>query len=151
MKDIEHLLRVAGVFVLVISAFLAARHFLVPATFGQYGHYRAAAAAETESLPLHYAGEPACLRCHPEQAKAKAAGGHRGVHCESCHGALGAHAADPKTVKAQKPPEAQMRAFCGACHAKNISRPVKFPQQDIETHNPGVACSQCHNPHNPKP
>ena len=47
MKDIEHLLRVAGVFVLVISSFLAVRHFLVPETFGKYGHYRAAAATET--------------------------------------------------------------------------------------------------------
>ncbi|MCX5795530.1 MAG: multiheme c-type cytochrome [Elusimicrobia bacterium] len=151
MKDIEHLLRVAAVFVLVISAFFAARHFLVPETFGKYGHYRAAAATEMASMPLHYAGEPACLRCHPEQAKAKAGAGHRGVHCESCHGALLAHAQNPKAVKAVKPKEADMRAFCGICHARNISRPAKFPQQDLAQHNPGVACSQCHNPHNPKP
>jgi len=151
MRDVEHLVRVAGVFVLVISAFLIARHFLVPETFGKYGHYRAAAATEMGSLPLRYAGEPACLRCHAEQAKAKAGGGHRGVHCESCHGALEAHAQDPKAAQASKPGEAQMRAFCGSCHAKDISRPAKFPQQDLEQHNPGMPCSQCHNPHNPKP
>jgi hypothetical protein len=151
MKDIEHLLRVAAVFIVVISLFLGARFILVPKTFGKFGHYRAAAAEETMALPTHFAGEAACLPCHPEQAKMKTGGGHRGVHCESCHGALGAHAADPKSVKATKPPEAQMRAFCGACHARNISRPAKFPQQDIERHNPGLACSQCHNPHSPKP
>jgi hypothetical protein len=103
MRDIEHLLRVAAVFVVVISAFLVTRHFLVPKTFGKYGHYRAAAAEEMQSLPTHFAGEPACLGCHPEQAKAKAGGGHRVVHCESCHGALGAHAKDPKATKAVKP------------------------------------------------
>ena len=150
MKDIQHLVRVAGVFVLVISAFLAARHFLVPQTFGRYGHYRAAAADEMAVLPLRHAGEAACLGCHAKQAKEKAGGGHRGVHCESCHGALAAHARDPKAVKAVKPGEAEMRVFCGRCHSRNISRPAKFPQQDLARHNPGVPCSQCHQPHSPK-
>ena len=150
MKDIEHLLRVAGVFVLVITGFLVARHFLVPETFGKYGHYRAAAAEEMKSLPLRHAGEAACLPCHRDQAQAKSAGGHRGVHCESCHGALLEHADAPKTVKARKPGEAEMRAFCGGCHARDISRPAKFPQQDLAKHNPGLACSQCHPPHHPK-
>ncbi len=150
MKDIQHLLRVAGVFVLVIAAFLAARRFLVPRTFGELGHYRAAAAAEAQSLPLRYAGEEACSRCHAKQAKEKAGGGHRGVRCESCHGALAAHVQDPKAIKAVKPPEARMRAFCGRCHARALSKPARFPQQDLDKHNPGAPCSQCHQAHSPK-
>jgi hypothetical protein len=40
VKDAEHLLRIAAVFVAGIFAFLGVRAFLVPRSFGEYGHYR---------------------------------------------------------------------------------------------------------------
>jgi hypothetical protein len=39
-KDAGHLFRLAGVFVAGILLFLILRRFLVPKSFGQYGHYR---------------------------------------------------------------------------------------------------------------
>ena len=39
----EHLLRVAGLFVAGVLAFLVLQAFLVPRGFGVYGHYRAGA------------------------------------------------------------------------------------------------------------
>ncbi|MBI5241675.1 MAG: cytochrome c3 family protein [Elusimicrobia bacterium] len=150
MKDIRHLLHVAAAFVVVIIGFLIARHLVVPKSFGRIGHYRADAVDEIKALPLRYAGEQACAPCHRAQAKAKASSRHKGIRCESCHGALQAHAEAPSSLKPAKPKEGEMRAFCARCHEKNLSRPAKFPQVDPREHNPGVACSQCHPPHQPK-
>lgn len=150
MKDIDHLLRVAALFAIAVTCFVIGRTLLTAKSFGKYGHYRADAVDEIAALPVRYAGEAACQKCHAAQAKAKAKAGHRGISCESCHGALKAHAEDPKAAKAAKPKESEMRAFCGWCHEKSITKPVKFPQQDIRDHNPGIACSQCHPPHQPK-
>lgn len=153
MRHGRHLLRVAVLYLLVVVGFLVARHFLVPPSFGKLGHYRAAAIDDLRLVPVRYAGlagQGACAKCHPSQANLKAGDGHRGIICESCHGPLAAHAADPKAAKAQRPAEAAMRGFCGRCHASNASRPPAFPQQNLDEHNPGLACTQCHDAHRPK-
>ena len=150
MKDIRHLLHVAAAFVVVITGFLIVRRAVVPKDFGKLGHYRAAAVDDIKAMPLRYAGDLSCAPCHRAQAKAKASSKHKTIHCESCHGALQAHAADPSAMKPPKTKESDMRSFCGWCHEKSLSRPAKFPQVDLHEHNPGIACSQCHPPHQPK-
>ncbi|HBL17310.1 MAG: hypothetical protein A2X36_13115 [Elusimicrobia bacterium GWA2_69_24] len=150
MKDISHLLRVAGIFVLVVAGFLVVRHFMVPKSFGEVGHYRADAVDEIRALKQHYSGDAACPACHKGQSQEKAQGGHRGVRCESCHGALQEHVEQPKSVKPGKPKESEMRSFCGRCHEKSLSKPPKFPQQNLKEHNPGIACDQCHPAHKPQ-
>jgi len=40
-KDAGHLFRFAGLFVLAFVVFLVVRHYIVPKSFGQYGHYGA--------------------------------------------------------------------------------------------------------------
>ena len=50
-KDAGHLLRLAVVFLVGIILFLVARGFLVPRSFGQYGHYRGNAIAEIAARP----------------------------------------------------------------------------------------------------
>ncbi len=150
MKDVQHLLRVAVLFVAAVIGFLAIRHLLVPETFGKYGHYRAASVDEIAALPMHYAGEAACKRCHSQQAADKAKSSHKHIACESCHGALLAHVENPKSdTKPRRPKEAEMRAFCGRCHAKSVSKPAKFPQVDLAVHNPDAPCNMCHQPHQP--
>jgi hypothetical protein len=153
VKDLDHLLRVAATFVVVIIGFLVVRGFLVPPSFGKSGHYRAAAVDDIRAMPVRYAGrsaKDACARCHAGPSRDRASSSHRGVWCESCHGAAGAHAADPKSVKLVKPARATMRAFCGRCHAANLSRPRAFHQINLSVHNPGTACTECHNAHKPK-
>ncbi|MEK7475045.1 MAG: multiheme c-type cytochrome [Candidatus Coatesbacteria bacterium] len=153
MKDLDHLLRVAATFVVVTVGFLVVRGFLIPPTFGKLGHYRAAAVDDVKAMPVRYAGRAArdaCARCHAGPVRDRASSSHRGVWCETCHGAAGAHAADPKSVKPGRPAKGEMRAFCGRCHASNITRPRGFPQVNLSVHNPGAACTECHDSHKPK-
>ncbi|MBI5622408.1 MAG: hypothetical protein HY924_01380 [Elusimicrobia bacterium] len=150
MKDIEHLLRVAAIFLVAIALFVAVRSVVKPESYGKLGRYRAAALDEIKALPVRYAGQQECGPCHKTQAREKAGSSHRGISCESCHGALAAHAAAPKTAKALKPEESSMRGFCLRCHEAAVSKPAKFPTVEGGKHNPDMACSMCHKPHSPK-
>ncbi len=152
MKDAQHLIRVVVIFAAAIAGFMFVRSLLVPPSFGKLGHYRADAVGEFTQLPRHYAGESACKKCHAQQGADKAKSSHHSISCESCHGALLAHAENPKSAdnKPRRPKEAEVRAFCGNCHGKSVSRPARFPQIDLEEHNRGMACNQCHQPHQPK-
>lgn len=66
--------RLVIAFAIFISLILVARHFLVPDTFGKYGHYRAASLIDNAKPEIHYAGQQACFDCHQdiEDLKAKA-------------------------------------------------------------------------------
>jgi hypothetical protein len=125
-----------------------ARLVLVPRTFGDKGHYRAAATDSIMQLPMHYAGHDVCTMCHAQVAQTKAASFHRGVACEVCHGPASDHLANPMQVK---PPAPRDRSFCPRCHAFDAARPSGFPQIDTTQHNPGIPCFMCHRPHDPTP
>ncbi|MBI5881590.1 MAG: hypothetical protein HZB91_00565 [Elusimicrobia bacterium] len=150
MKDIEHLLRVAVIFLASITVFLVVRAVVKPESYGKIGRYRAEALDDSKALPVRYAGQKECGPCHKAQVKEKAGSSHSGVSCESCHGALAAHVAAPKGAKPAKPAEAEMRRFCLRCHEASVSKPAKFPVQDGTKHNPDMACGMCHKPHAPK-
>lgn len=135
-------------FGLGIITLLVARKLLVPKTFGEYGHYRAAAVDEIASLKPVYAGYKQCIDCHSDIYETKQKASHKGLSCEVCHGAALAHAEDPENVKPIVPTG---RELCAKCHGYNVSRPSGFPQVIAETHNPGKGCMTCHNPHSPAP
>lgn len=146
-KDREHLFRMAGLFLAGILAFFILQGVFVPQTFGRYGHYRAAAIDDARAKPLVHAGRAACIRCHAEQATVHHGGAHARLGCEACHGALGAHARQPRAVKVQLP---DTKVLCAHCHAKNVARPGWFKQVDVDEHSSGEACNTCHRPHDPK-
>jgi len=150
MKDIQHILRVGVTFVVVTGLFLVVRSFLVPESYGRMGHYRADAVKEIKALDIKYVGEKECANCHPAKAKEKKLSPHRGISCESCHGAAHEHLKDPAKAKPILIMPDQARKFCRRCHEENISRPKGFAQVNMHTHNPGLACTGCHNPHSPK-
>lgn len=145
-KDYGHLLRFAGLFVIAFLAFLVIRRYVIPPTFGQYGHYRAAAITEIGALPVHYAGHQACESCHTDIADTKKAGKHVTVNCEACHGPLEKHAEDPGSVT---PAKIDTATLCVRCHAASAARPKSFPQVDAADHANGVPCETCHQPHSP--
>jgi hypothetical protein len=147
MKDAAHLFRLAGVFVAGLGVFLVVRAFLVPASFGLYGHYRADAIKDVAALPVVHAGHQACEACHVDVADLKKTGRHTGVNCEACHGPQGAHAADPGSIK---PPRPDSAILCRRCHEANPAKPAKFPQVVVKDHAGDVACNACHVPHNPR-
>src|SRR5271157_3074521 len=145
-KDAGHLSRFAGLFVLAFLVFLVARHFVVPKSFGQYGHYRGASIGEIADRPVKFAGHEACEACHSDEADKKKSGKHAHVNCEACHGALASHADDPTAVKPVLPDTA---ALCVRCHTASAAKPKSFPQVDPASHSQGLECKTCHQPHNP--
>jgi Cytochrome c554 and c-prime len=146
LKDAGHLFRFLGLFVLAFLIFLVIRGFVVPKSFGQYGHYRGAAISEIASRGVKFAGHPACETCHTDVADTKSKNKHAHVNCEACHGALAAHADDPAGVVPVKPNTA---VLCVRCHMASAAKPQGFPQVDPAVHYAGVSCETCHNPHSP--
>lgn len=142
----QQIKRLGLVFAVLVAGLLAARHFLVPPTFGKLGHYRAAAIDSVAALPIHYAGHQACAECHDDIVGMKENSRHSTVSCEVCHGAALAHVGDPENSPLPAPRE---RGFCPLCHGYNPSRPTGFPQIDPTIHNPQQPCMACHDPHQP--
>jgi len=145
-KDANHLFRLAGVFAAGFLAFLLVRGLLVPKSFGQYGHFRGDALAEIKAQPPHYAGHDACEACHSDVLEQKVKGKHVRVNCEACHGPLAKHAEDPGSVTPEKLDTARL---CVRCHEANTAKPKWFPQVVSADHANGLACNECHKPHNP--
>ncbi|MGE5114592.1 MAG: cytochrome c3 family protein [Acidobacteriaceae bacterium] len=146
LKDAEHLLRLAGVFLLGIVLFLVARALFVPKSFGQYGHYRGEALKEIASREPRFAGHTACEDCHSDILNIKKAGKHAGVNCEACHGPLAKHVADPASVTPSLPDTA---VLCARCHEANLAKPAAFPQVVTKDHMGDIKCNTCHQPHSP--
>ena len=126
-KDAGHLFRFAGLFVLAFLVFLVVRHFVVPPTFGQYGHYRGAAIGEIAAHPIRFAGHDTCEACHGAQAK------HAGAD-------------DPSTAKPVLP---DTTVRCAQCHTASAAKPKGFPQVVPADHSTGLPCDTCHKPHSP--
>ena len=143
----KQLTRLFLVFLVFISLFLVARHFLVPESFGKYGHYRADALKDNQAHEIKYVDKSECANCHFAEDSLKSTGAHKNLNCQACHGPGNLHIEDPTTNVLIKPTE---RAFCGKCHSKNAARSEKnIKQQDISKHNVDNKCVECHNPHNP--
>jgi len=134
-------------FAIVIGLFLVARHFLIPDSFGETGHYRFKALEENASLEAKYMGEESCSDCHDDMASLKAEGLHDVLTCEACHGPGYLHVASGEAKDILVP---SGREFCGKCHAMNVARPDDHIMQiDIKEHNIENNCVECHNPHEP--
>jgi hypothetical protein len=145
-KDAGHLFRLAGVFVVGLLAFLVIRGYLVPKSFGQYGHYRGNAVSEIAARPVNFAGHQSCEACHVDVLDQKKNGKHQHVNCEACHGPLAAHADDPTSVK---PVKLDTSILCARCHEANAAKPKTFPQVATADHSTGLPCDTCHQPHSP--
>jgi hypothetical protein len=144
-KDAGHLFRLAAVFLVGTLAFLAMRVFLVPKSFGQYGHYRGNAIAEMAARSVKFAGHQACEDCHADVLEKKNVGRHARVNCEACHGPLAKHADDPSV----QPAKLDTAVLCVRCHEANAAKPKGFPQVASADHSTGLPCDTCHQPHSP--
>jgi len=144
-KDAGHLLRLAAVFFGGFVAFLVIRGFLVPKSFGEYGHYRGDAIREIAARPVNYAGHQTCETCHADVLDKKKDGRHARVNCEACHGPLAVHAGDPSVP----PAKLDTAVLCARCHEANAAKPRAFPQLATAEHSAGLPCDTCHQPHSP--
>ena len=142
----EHLVRMAVLFVVGILAFVVLREIMVPAGFGEYGHFRAGALDDVRAHPVKYAGAATCVQCHTDIAEQRAQGKHAHVGCEACHGPLATHAEGKSDEMPTKP---DPRATCLRCHTHNVTKPKTFPQIVPAEHSEEGPCTACHQAHSP--
>src|SRR5581483_2654176 len=147
LSDAEHLVRLAVLGAIVLLVFLAVRHAVVPAGFGEYAPSRASSLDEVRARPISFAGHEACEACHDDIAQKKKLARHAHLGCEACHGALAAHADDPSGHPAAKPDAATL---CVRCHEADAAKPKGFPQVAAQEHAGDVSCTSGHDPHRPK-
>jgi hypothetical protein len=145
-RDVEHVLRLVGIFALGVAAFLVMRWWLVPPDFGVYGHYRAGALADNRFHPIAYAGQASCADCHSETLEARKGSRHERIACEACHGPLARHASGEVDEPPARP---DPRATCVRCHDARAGKPAAFPQVDVGDHAAEGPCTECHRPHSP--
>jgi hypothetical protein len=140
--------RLALLFGGFIVLFLVARHFLVPESFGEYGHYRGLALVEEQEHVPKYAGQQACAECHQDMMDVKMGNEHKTLSCETCHGPGLEHVNSTDSIMPVRLPKG--RDFCLLCHRKDAARTVdNIVQVDPDKHNKGKDCIECHNPHSP--
>jgi hypothetical protein len=153
MEHARHVFRAFLVLAVIVVAISLGRGFLIPKSFGLYGPYRADNVAEQMAVrtPQH-GGVQSCAACHDVQAQKRAAGMHKTVSCEVCHGPLSLHVAAGKRTAPM--PVDKSFTLCARCHRKILGRPEKFPQVTLEQHVQGPVqgqvCLDCHDPHSPK-
>jgi hypothetical protein len=145
-RSYEHLVRLAAVFGVGALLFLGVRWLLVPDDYGRLGPYRMSALAANQARPIVYAGQVACLDCHTDVGEIRRANAHARVGCESCHGPLAAHAADP-SIGAMRP---DPRATCAVCHVPDVAKPRGFKTVNFTEHADPGSCTTCHPAHAPK-
>ena len=109
----DQVIRLAIVFAVLLGVLLMVRSRFVPKTFGELGHYRAAAVPAIAGQHIQYAGMAACIECHSDVGAVKAASFHRGLSCEVCHGPAQAHTEDPPSFAPTIP---RGRDACLFCH-----------------------------------
>ena len=146
-RDKEHLVRMAGLFAAGGVIFVIMRILLVPADFGQFGHFRAGALDDNRLPQLRYAGRAACGECHDDVVEERSGSAHAGIGCEACHGLLAVHAEDPGAMQPELP---SPDLLCVNCHRLNVARPEWFPTIDPDEHAEGESCDECHMPHHPE-
>jgi hypothetical protein len=146
LKDAGHLFRLAAVFAVGLLLFFVIRGFLVPRSFGQYGHYRGEALTDLAARPINFAGHATCETCHADVLEKKKDGKHARVNCEACHGPLAKHADDPTSVQ---PAKLDTAVLCVRCHEQNAAKPSAFPQVAPAEHANDLTCDTCHQPHSP--
>lgn len=138
------ILRLVLLTLVIVVTYITARRLLTPATFYQYGHYRAAALGELASRDPKFAGAKACDECHSEVGERQVKDKHKTISCESCHGPLRTHSRNPDVAPVKVGAD-----ICLRCHAADPARPVHQKQIVAVDHHHEDKCTECHLPHQP--
>lgn len=150
----SHVLRPLWVFLALVAVILIARSFYVPKDFGigirgyMYGWHRNADEVFWRNFKIKYKGSEYCKDCHRANYDSVRQSPHAIIICEDCHSPAIDHPANPEKLQINK-----TNALCLRCHYPlpyPTSGRSKIPGIDPSTHNPGIECVMCHNPHKPQ-
>ena len=123
------------------------RGAVVPKGFGQYGHYRpgALAADPAASRCLRRARHLRAVPRRPGQGPRRRQARPRRLR--DLPRSAGQACRRPGGVKPKLPDG--RRPSARRCHEKDAAKPKTFPQVVTAEHSGGMACNDCHKPHNP--
>ena len=156
----SHLYRLAVVLGIFFVGFAVIRSWATPSSWNYEVWYRGDTVTDVQRLPLIYGGNESCETCHKKDNKKLMKFKHKGLSCESCHGALADHARAGKKVAAAKVDKSNWQ--CLNCHSEQINRPENFPQFSktgeigklVRKHkelDDQTLCLKCHDAHDPTP
>ncbi len=149
----KHVWRPLYVVIGLVACILVFRMFYVPSDFGvqdrgyTFGFHRLGNEQEWKDFPAKYKSSAYCAECHEENAASLAQSGHGIIPCEDCHGPAKEHPDNPEKLAIDR-----SRGLCLRCHSQLYmpsSQRNDLPGIDPKSHNPGIECAECHNPHNP--
>jgi len=149
----SHVWRPLFVIIVLVIAILISRFFIVPHDFGirgkgyMYGWYREGNIEDWKNVKVKYQGKDYCKDCHADKFESILNSPHAIIQCENCHGPALDHPSDPPKLAIDR-----SRATCFRCHYPlpyPSSGRAKIKSVDPDTHNAGIECSTCHNPHKP--
>ncbi|WP_305041670.1 cytochrome c3 family protein [Geoalkalibacter sp.] len=156
----NHVWRPLFVVIGLVLAILTFRFFYVPNDFasGAYGFmysfHRLSNQDEWKAKEPKYRDTGAhhlqefCMECHGDIVSIRTEDMHGTISCENCHGPALQHPEAPEKLLIDR-----SRDVCLRCHTNLIyptSDRKRIPGIEPEEHNPGLACVDCHNPHNPR-
>jgi len=154
MEHTKHIMRAILLLVLAVLVFIVGRHFAIPESFGDHGHFRAENVAEHAIQSPVHGPAGGCAACHDEQAKTVAENEHRSVPCETCHAPLSTHVTAGEKVADM--PSFRTYRLCKRCHEQLVARPKDFPQVALPNHVVELGaemsediCLECHDAHDP--
>lgn len=150
----NHVFRPLWVVLGIIALILIARVVYVPKDFGihergyMYAWNREGNIEDWKKFQVKYQGTEYCKDCHSDKYESIMKTPHAIIPCEDCHGPAITHPDNPPKLAIDK-----SRGLCLRCH-QHLPYPTSDRANikgfdDPETHNPGVECVMCHNPHNP--
>ena len=149
----NHVWRPLFVVLALVAGILLFRMVYVPADFGAqergytFGFHRLSNEQQWKDYPAKYRDSAYCNECHEDKVESWAGFQHGMIPCENCHGAAFDHPEDPEKLALDR-----SRDLCIRCHALLFmpsSGRHDIPGIDPDSHNQGLECSECHNPHNP--
>ena len=156
----SHVWRPLYVVIAFVVAILVFRYFYVPKDFGSgsrgfmYAFHRKSNEEEWKRQPVKYLDtgkqkmHEFCGKCHGNEVKVRREDLHGIIPCENCHGPALSHPEEPRKLTINR-----SRELCLRCHTSlpyTTSERKRIPGIDPKTHNVGLECVFCHDPHNPR-
>ena len=147
-RDVEHLFRLAAIFVFGTLLFVVVKAQMTPTDFGRDGHYRPASVDDGPRPAdlVRRARRPASIATATSSRRERWRGTRRWRASRATGRSPGTPAAP---TRRSRPARTARRCACGATRRRPASRSA-IPTVDIKEHAGDENCLTCHKPHDPR-